>query len=134
MCGTPGDSRKIQEENYRFAVKINCDSMQFYPLYVYPGTEAYEWAKEKGYLRTEDFSKWLKEDGSHNCVSDMEGMTADEMVALCEKNLKRYHLRPRYLLMKLAQAFRDPAEGWRSIKSGWQLVKKIVGGKRGDPR
>ena len=127
MCGTPGDSKKIQEENYRFAIKINCDSMQFYPLYVYPGTEAYEWAKEKGYLKTEDFSKWLKEDGSHNCVTDLDGMTAEEMVALCETNLKRYHLRPRYLLMKLAQAFRDPAEGWRSIKSGWQLVKKIVG-------
>jgi len=129
MCGTPGDSRQIQEENYRFAVKSNCDSMQFYPLYVYPGTEAYEWAKEKGYLRTEDFSKWLKDDGSHNCVTDMESMTAEEMVALCEKNLKRYHLRPRYILMKLAQAFRDPAEGWRSIKSGWQLIKKIIGAR-----
>ena len=126
MCGTPGDSKKIQEENYRFAVKINCDSMQFYPLYVYPGTEAYEWAKEKGYLRTEDFSKWLKEDGSHNCVTDMEDMTAEEMVALCEENLRRYHLRPRYLMMKIIQSFRDPAEGWRSIKSGLLLVKKIV--------
>jgi len=127
MCGTPGDSKEAQAENYRFAVKINCDSMQFYPLYVYPGTEAYDWAKEKGYLRTEDFSKWLKDDGSHNCVTDMESMTAEEMVALCEENLRRYHLRPRYLLMKLGQAFRDPAEGWRSIKSGWQLIKKIAG-------
>ncbi|MCL2819405.1 MAG: B12-binding domain-containing radical SAM protein [Oscillospiraceae bacterium] len=126
MCGTPGDSKEIQEKNYQFAVKINCDSMQFYPLYVYPGTEAYEWAKEKGYLITEDYSKWLKDNGSHNCVTNIEGMTADEMVALCEANLKRYHLRPRYLLMKLGQAFRDPAEGWRSIKSGWTLVKKIA--------
>jgi hypothetical protein len=56
----------------------------------------------------------------------MEYMTAEEMVELCEKNLKRYHLRPRYLLMKLGQAFRDPAEGWRSIKSGWLLVKKML--------
>jgi len=126
MCGTPGDSRKIQEENYRFAIKINCDSMQFYPLYVYPGTEAYKWAKEKGYLLTEDYSKWLKEDGSHNCVINMEDMTAEEMVALCETNLRRYHLRPRYLSMKLLQAFRDPAEGWRSLKSGFTLIKKIV--------
>lgn len=125
MCGTPGDSRKVQEDNYRFAVKINCDSMQFYPLYVYPGTEAYEWAKEKGYLHTEDYSKWLKEDGSHNCVISMDDMTAEEMVALCETNLRRYHLRPRYLLMKLAQAIRDPQEGWRSIKSGMLFFKKI---------
>ena len=128
MCGTPGDSREIQEENYRFAVKINCDSMQFYPLMVYPGTEAYQWAKEKGFLTTEDYSKWNKEDGSHNCVSDMEDMTADEMVALCERNVRRYHLRPRYLIMKLLQAFRNPKEGQRSLKSGWILIKKIIRG------
>ncbi|MCL2424853.1 MAG: B12-binding domain-containing radical SAM protein [Oscillospiraceae bacterium] len=126
MCGTPGDSRSIQEENYQFATKINCDSVQFYPLFVYPGTEAYEWAKEKGYLITEDYSKWLKEDGSNNCVINMDDMTADEMVALCEKNLRRYHLRPRYLLMKLGQAFRDPAEGWRSMKSGMMLIKRVL--------
>ena len=129
MCGTPGDSRETQEENYRFATKINCDSMQFYPLYVYPGTEAYQWAKEKGFLITEDFSQWLKEDGSHNCVINMEDMNAEEMVALCERNLRSYHLRPRYLLMKLVQALREPAEGWRSIKSGWSLLKRIARGK-----
>jgi len=126
MCGTPGDSRKVQEDNYRFAVSVNCDSIQFYPLYVYPGTEAYTWAKEKGYLLTEDFSNWLKEDGSHNCVINMDDMTADEMVELCERNIRRYHLRPRYLVMKLFQAIRDPAEGWRSLKSGGLLVKKIL--------
>ena len=126
MCGTPGDSLRAQEENYHFATEINCDSMQFYPLYVYPGTEAYQWAKEKGYLLTEDFSAWLKEDGSHNCVIDLEGMSATEMVALCERNLRRYHLRPRYVLMKLGQALRQPEEGWRSIKSGGMLLKKIA--------
>jgi len=127
MCGTPGDSPEIQAENYRFATKINCDSMQFYPLYVYPGTEAYQWAKDNGYLQTEDFSKWVKEDGSHNCVINTDKMTGEEMVNLCERNLRRYHLRPRYLLMKLVQAFRHPSEGWRSIKSGLNLIKRIVG-------
>jgi len=126
MCGTPGDSREVQEENFNFAIKVNCDSVQFYPLYVYPGTEAYQWAKDKGFLRTENYSEWLKEDGSHNCVINMEDMTAEEMVALCEMNIRRYHLRPRYLLMKLAQAFSDPAEGWRSLKSGWLLILKTV--------
>jgi len=125
MCGTPGDSKEIQEENFQFAKKVNCDSVQFYPLFVYPGTEAYAWAKEEGYLDTEDYAKWVKDDGSHNCVIHMADMTSEEMVALCEKNIRRYHLRPRYLLMKLGQAVRDPSEGWRSVKSGVSLIKRI---------
>jgi len=130
MCGTPGDTREIQKENYKFATKLNCDSMQFYPLYVYPGTEAYQWAKDNGYLLTEDFSKWVKEDGSHNCVFSTEEMSAEEMVELCERYTTRYHLRPRYLLMKLGQAIRHPSEGIRSIKSGWSLLKKIARGNK----
>jgi radical SAM superfamily enzyme YgiQ (UPF0313 family) len=126
MCGTPGDSREIQEENYIFATKINFDSVQFYPLYVYPGTEAYKWAKDNGYLLTEDFSKWVKEDGGHNCVISIDTMTAEEMVEICERNMTRYYFRPKYLLMKMAQAIRKPSEGVRSIKSGWNLVKKIA--------
>lgn len=130
MCGTPGDSRSIQDENYAFATKLNFDSVQFYPLYVYPGTEAYQWAKDKGYLISEDFSKWVKEDGSHNTVISTDEMSAEEMVAICERNMQRYYFRPRYLLMKLAQAFRKPSEGLRSIKGGWNLIKKIARKKK----
>ena len=126
MMGTPGDSRKIQEENYEFAKKLNVDSFQIYPLYVYPGTEAYKWAKDNGYLLTEDFSKWVKEDGSHNCVHRTDEMSPEEMHELCDDYTRRYHLRPRYLGMKLVQAIRSPGDGYRSIKSGWSLVKKIV--------
>jgi len=126
MCGTPGDSRAIQEENYEFAKKINVDSFQIYPLYVYPGTEAYKWAKDNGYLLTEDYSKWVKEDGSHNCVHRTDEMSPEEMHKLCDDYTRRYHLRPRYLGMKLVQAIRSPGDGYRSIKSGWSLVKKIV--------
>jgi len=124
MCGTPGDSLAVQEENYKFATKVNTDSMQFYPLFVYPGTEAYQWAKEKGFLLTEDYSKWVKEDGSHNCVISTDEMSAEEMVELCERNMLRYHLRPRYLLMKALQAIRRPSEGLRNVKSGLNLFKK----------
>ncbi|MDP7422524.1 MAG: radical SAM protein, partial [bacterium] len=62
MVGNPGDTRETLAKSYEFARKINCDSMQFYPVYVYPGTEAYDWAVEKGYLKTTDFDQWVTED------------------------------------------------------------------------
>lgn len=100
--------------------------MQFYPLYVYPGTEAYDWAKKKGYLRAKDFSDWLTNDGYHNCVLDTPNFSSQEMVRQCDDYLKRYHLRPKYLLMKSMQAIRSPSEGFRSLKSAKSLLHKIV--------
>ena len=126
MTGNPGDSKETLAQSYEFAKRINCDSMQFYPLYVYPGTEAYDWAKKKGYLRAKDFSDWLTNDGYHNCVLDTPNFSSQEMVRQCDDYLKRYHLRPKYLLMKSMQAIRSPSEGFRSLKSAKSLLHKIV--------
>lgn len=125
MTGNPDDTKETMKQSYEFAKKINCDSMQFYPLYVYPGTEAYKWAMGKNYLATNDFSDWLNDDGHHNCVLITPDLTSDEMVYLSDYYLKKYHLRPRYLLMKLMQAIKNPLEGYRSLKSAKVLFSKM---------
>lgn len=117
MVGNPGDTPETLAESYRFACALNCDSMQFYPLFVYPGTEAFAWAKERGYLRTTDFSAWNNAEGAHNATIDLPGLGAEEMARLCDYYLRKYHLRPRYILMKLLQALINPSEGYRTFKS-----------------
>jgi anaerobic magnesium-protoporphyrin IX monomethyl ester cyclase len=131
MTGNPGDTRETLKQSYEFARKINCDSMQFYPLYVYPGTEAYTWAVTNKYLTTTDFSKWLTDDGLHNCILNTPDLNSNEMVNLCDYYLKKYHLRPGYLLMKMIQAIRNPSEGYRSIKSAKTLLTKMFHGQLG---
>lgn len=125
MVGNPGDNKETLEQSYEFAKKINCDSMQFYPLYVYPGTEAYTWANESGYLKTTDFSQWLTKDGLHNCVLNTPELSSEEMVFLCDDYLKKYHLRPSYILGKMWQAVKDPWEGYRTFKSAKVFFSKI---------
>lgn len=131
MVGNPGDSRETLAKSYEFAKKINCDSMQFYPLYVYPGTEAFNWASGHGFLRTRNFSEWLTPEGLHNCVLDIPGLNAGEMVELCDHYLKKYHLRPSYLMMKLLQAVTNPSEGYRSLKSARTFFQKYITGQLG---
>jgi radical SAM superfamily enzyme YgiQ (UPF0313 family) len=131
MVGNPGDTRETLRQSYEFAKKINSDSMQFYPLYVYPGTEAYNWARENGYLRTNDFSQWVTKDGSHNCVTSTPELSSKEMVYLCDSYLKKYHLRPKYILGKLLQAIRNPSEGYRTMKSAKVFFSKILKGQLG---
>lgn len=125
MMGNPGETRETIQESIEFAKELNCDSMQFYPLYVYPGTEAYEWAKANGYLTTTDYSQWLTEDGHHNCVISLPGLPAEELVRLCDEALKDYHLRTAYLWMKLKQAVRQPGEGVRTLKSAMTFIKYL---------
>ncbi|HAT50692.1 MAG: radical SAM protein [Nitrospirae bacterium] len=129
MVGNPGDTSATLAESYQFSVEANCDSMQFYPLYVYPGTEAYDWAKDKGYLRVASYDQWLTEDGLHNCVLDTPELSADQMVALCDYYLKKYHLRPKYILKKLLQGLRNPMEGYRTLMSAKVFFSKFFSGQ-----
>lgn len=129
MVGNPGDTAETLHQSYEFAKKINCDSMQFYPLYVYPGTEAYAWAVENNYLTTTDFDQWLTPEGLHNCVLDIPELSSAEMVRLCDLYLQKYHLRPAYLFKKMVQAITHPAEGLRSLKSARFLFAKMFAGQ-----
>ncbi len=129
MVGNPGDTKETLAASYEFEKKINCDSMQFYPLYVYPGTEAYDWARKNGYVRTEDFSQWLTEEGLHNCVLNTPELSSNDMVTLCDYYLKKYHLRPGYILSKLRQGIMNPSEGYRTYKSAIVFFSKLFRGQ-----
>ncbi|MDP2645992.1 MAG: radical SAM protein, partial [Desulfobacterales bacterium] len=131
MVGNPGDTKETLAESYEFAKKINCDSMQFYPLYVYPGTRAYAWAENNGYLKTKDFSKWVTQAGLHNCVIATPELSAADMVCLSDRYLKKYHLRPGYLMAKAWQGVKNPSEGFRSLRSAGVFFLKFFAGQLG---
>lgn len=126
MVGNPGETKKTMEKTLQFAKTLLPDSAQFYPLFVYPGTRAYDWAKDSGYLRTEDYRQWLDGLGQHRCVVDLPDLSAREMMDFCRRAFVSYHLSPRYLFYKLFQMFRDPAEGVRSLRGGFNLIKSYV--------
>jgi radical SAM superfamily enzyme YgiQ (UPF0313 family) len=126
MYGNSGDTRETILKDYEFARSVNCDSMQFYPLFVYPGTKAYEWAETKGYLVTKNFSKWLDDDGHHNCVTNLPNLSGVEIVKLCQDATRAYHLRLGYLWMKLIQAIREPYEGLRTYKAALVYIKYVL--------
>lgn len=130
LAGTPGETKETLEATLRFAKELNPDTAQFFPLMVYPGTEAYEWAKERGYLTTEDFSKWLTEDGLHNCVVSQPGLSSQELREFCDRARWEFYTRPKYLLGKLLQAVRKPEERGRLMKSGRNFARHLVKGAR----
>lgn len=130
MVGFPGESKATMQKTLDMAIHLDPDSAQFYPVMPFPGSSYYKWAKENGYLATDRFADWLNEEGGHRCVLNLPGLKAEEMEAFCEKAVRTFHFRPRYLMFKLGQAFRRPREGIRSIKSFFFFLVYLLTNKR----
>lgn len=122
MVGNRGETRETMEQTLEFAIKLNPDSAQFFPLIPYPGTEAHCWAKENGYIKTFDYSKWLKEDGNHECVLNLPDLTSEELVEFCDYARRKFYLRPRYLIYKAIQSVTNFDEMKRNLKAFGKLL------------
>lgn len=128
MVGNLNETKESMEATLSWAKKLKPDTAQFYPIMVYPGTTAYSQAKDLGYLKTEDFSKWLTDEGLHNSVIDLPGVTQRELVEFCDKARKRFYLNPSYLFYKLKQSLKDYQEFKRNLMGFAVLLKHLIFG------
>jgi anaerobic magnesium-protoporphyrin IX monomethyl ester cyclase len=128
MVGFPGETKETMEQTLRFAKKLSPDTVQFYPVMVYPGTEAYDWYQKKGLISTQDFSKWLTPRGLHNTVIRTEKLTSEEIVRFCDNARRGFYLRPTYFLYKVKQSLKYPQEMRRNLKSARTFIQYLLKG------
>lgn len=126
MAGNPGETKETLAKTLQLAKELNPDTAQFFPLMVYPGTEAYEWAKRNGYLTTQDFRGWLTEDGLHKSVVSKPGLTSQDLVEWCDQARREFYLRPGYIWAKVRQVITQPREARRIFKSFCIFVKYLI--------
>jgi len=131
LVGNPGETRESLMTTLKLAKELNPDTAQFYPIMIYPGTEAYTWAQENGYLTTNDFSQWLTEDGLHNTIVSRPGLSAKELVEFCDYARRQFYLRPRYVLSKGWEILTHPREAKRFFKSFRTFAKYLFRGTFG---
>ncbi len=128
MAGLPGETKDTMKQTLDLAKKLNPDTVQFYPVMVYPGTEAYDWYKSKGLLVTDEFSKWITPGGLHNTVVKTEELSPEELVMFCDNARREFYLRPAYLSYKIGQMFFHPREIRRTVKSARTFFKYLIKG------
>jgi radical SAM superfamily enzyme YgiQ (UPF0313 family) len=128
MVGLPGETKETMRQTLDFAIRLRPDAIQMYPVMVYPGTAAYSWYAQRGLIATQDFSQWLTPSGLHNTVIRGEHLSAEELVAFCDQARKKFYLRPAYLLYKIRQMIRHPAEIRRTLKSARTFAKYLFFG------
>ena len=128
MVGLPGETKETMNQTLELAKRLNPDTIQVYPIMVYPGTEAYEWFNERGFIITDDFSKWLTPSGLHNAVIRTECLGPDELVSFCDTARREFYLRPSYILYKLKQMITHQEEIKRTLKSAKTFMKYLIKG------
>lgn len=124
MVGNKGETKETMQETLKLALELNTDTVQFYPLLPFPGTEAHAWAKANGYIHG-TYSDYVKEDGTINCLLELPGLSGEEMVAFCDDARKKYYWRPRYIAHRLWVGLHDPADLKRSLKAFKSLKKYL---------
>jgi radical SAM superfamily enzyme YgiQ (UPF0313 family) len=116
MVGNRGETKNTMRETLNLALKLNTDTAQFFPLIPYPGTEAYTWAQQNGYI-TADYEDYCKENGAHNSVLNLPNLSAQEMVDFCDFARRKYYFRPIYILHRLKMGLFDIDDLKRSVKA-----------------
>lgn len=125
MVGNPSETKETMMETLNFSKKLRMDTVQYFPLIVYPGTEAYTWAKENNYITAKSYDEWLTPDGMHNCVLSTPEITNQELVDFCNFARKKFYLRPSYMFMKLGECLTSKDDFVRTFKS-FMTFKKYL--------
>lgn len=125
MVGNPGETRETMRETLNFAKSLRMDTAQFFPLIVYPGTEAWTWAKQNDYITAKSYDEWLTPNGMHNCVLSTCEVSNQELVDFCDYARKKFYLRPKYVLMKAGECLTNKDDLVRTLKSFKTFAKYL---------
>jgi radical SAM superfamily enzyme YgiQ (UPF0313 family) len=124
LIGLLNEDRESIERTIEFAKVLNPDTAQFLPLMVYPGTEAFDVAKEKGVLM-DDYNDLLDNNGYHMTNIKTEKLSPLDVKELRDKAYREYYLRATYLFYKFKQTITNPTEGFRILKGGISFLKYL---------
>lgn len=128
MAGNPGDTVETLNASLKWALsKSNFDTAQFFPLQVYPGTKAYTWAQETGYLKKQEFRDWITPSGMHNMtiVKNDMGLSFQECLDFCDYARRRFYLRPTFIIRKIFQGFKEPQEFKKNLIGFLKIYKYL---------
>lgn len=125
MVGNKGETRETMNETLKAALRFKTDTAQFFPLVPYPGTKAYEWARQNSYISGR-YDEYCEEDGTLGCVINLPEVSAQELVDFCAYARKKYYLRPWYIWHRIWMGLRDFNDLRRSLKAFAKFYKYLL--------
>ena len=109
MVGNYGETKESMQESLNLALQLSDDTMQFFPLIVYPGTSRLATFRQDNLLEIKDYSSYLNEAGGHRCTVKTRDMSPDDLTEWCNKARRAYYLRVGYVVEEISSGSHGPS-------------------------
>jgi len=126
LFGGANETRETMRGTLEMAKRMKLDTAQFFPIMVYPGTRAYEEAKSKGDLDSENYEEWLRGSGYYASQIHRGELSGEAIAAFTDRAYHEFYLRPSFILRKLQQFLFSPLERSRILFGFGFFLKKIM--------
>jgi radical SAM superfamily enzyme YgiQ (UPF0313 family) len=117
VLGLPGETKESLEKTLDLAARLPLDFEQFYCAVPFPGSRLYEEARQKGWLREADFSRYRQDEA----ILELPGLTPEEVMAYRQSAYRRFYTRPKVAIGALALL--SPKNFWRATSA----FKRFIG-------
>jgi len=117
VIGFPGENEITAQETINFALSLNLTTLQFSAAVPFPGTLLYDLCKKEGWLKTQNWAKWL-DAGEQSGVVETPYLSTEKINYYIDQGLKKFYLRPAYIVKFLLQT-----------KSSGDLYRKFRGAR-----
>lgn len=127
MLGFPTETKEEMEKTISFSIELNPDFVQFAITTLYPGTELYKMAFDKGLLKSEFWREFsAKPERKVEPPLWTEPYSRKELMEILEIAYSRFYARPAYVLKRLLK-IRSLSEFIRHWRMGMKIIFKNNG-------
>jgi len=117
IIGLPGETKETAKQTLKFLKNLNVDYAHFYCAVPFPGSKLYEEALEKGWIITNDWSRFSQADS----IMDIGTIKAKDVVRLKTKSYIGYYLRPKQIYRTLRKI-----KSFSEFKNFLYMIKKFL--------
>lgn len=125
LFGGAHETRETMRKTLNLAKRMKLDTAQFFPIMVYPGTRAYEEAKAKGELDSENYDGWLRGSGYYASPVHRGELSGEEIARFTDHAYREFYLRPSFVFRKIGQFLFLPEERSRIFFGFKFFLKKL---------
>ena len=120
QVGLPGESRETIEKTIRFAMELDCQTIQVSVSHPYPGTEFYDYLEKHGYLTAAE----MTDEMGHQLPNfEYPWLSRHDIVDAVERFYARYYFRPRIIFRIVRRALFDGSERRRVYQEGKEFLR-----------
>jgi radical SAM superfamily enzyme YgiQ (UPF0313 family) len=125
VVGLSGETKETIQMTRNLVNEIKPDIFQVAVASPFPGTEFYDWCRERGYLLTDDPNEYLDTDGHQKAIISYPELSNEEMVAEVNAMLHDYYVSIKYVPVAMRQIWRKT--GVDEFKRLWFSAKMYLG-------